>query len=565
MAEKAKAGVDKKTRIRDGRRTIARRLLDQVKQRLNDGSGVSDRQWGKESLKALQEKVDALQKLDNQILDLIGGLDSEDLDVLIQREIEESDRFRGELNQVVLRLEEVLNPNMHSSPAITGASSQNENPQPTNPAHNTKAKLPKLEVKRFNGRLQDWQEFWESFQSSIDGNDNLSAVDKFSYLKSLVQEPARSTIAGFALTAVNYEAAVQALKKRYGKDIAIQRAHVNDLLNMPPVYRDRDIRRLRRLFDECESHFRGLKALGVEENTYSTIVVPAIMQKLPESFRLTITRGEEFLTRSMERMLQAFLKELELREDHFYVMTSSKPSYSNRHDGKDNRARGATANVLFTKQENGNCAFCLGKHAHENCQRVKDPRKRKNILYEFARCFKCMKKGHRARDCKIDVLCNKCGQAGHHVSLCNVRNAQQVAPVAEFQFSPNGQDKTPIVTSPSSLHVGTGGRVALQTAGAVIRGVGEPYRVRVLFDARSHRSFITSKAVQRAQLASIRQEWLGISTFGQRSKDMRPRDVVEVKVSPTDGQKVIPIEAYVVPEISSIQNSHVELAKGEYP
>ena len=46
---------------------------------------------------------------------------------------------------------------------------------------------------------------------------------------------------------------------------------------------------------------------------------------------------------------------------------------------------------------------------------------------------------------------------------------------------------------------------------------------------------------------------------------MHLRDVVEVKVNPTDGQKVIPIEAYVVPEISSIQNSHVELEKGEYP
>ena len=159
MAEKAKASVDKKTRIRDGQRTTAKRLLDQVKQRLNDESGVSDRQWGKESLKALQEKVDALKKLDNQIQDLIGGLDSEDLDVLIEKEIEESDRFRRELNQVVLRLEEVLNPSMLSSPAITGASFQNENPQPTNPAHNTKAKLPKLEVKKFNGRLQDWQEF----------------------------------------------------------------------------------------------------------------------------------------------------------------------------------------------------------------------------------------------------------------------------------------------------------------------------------------------------------------------------------------------------------------------
>ncbi|XP_074611009.1 uncharacterized protein LOC141865576 [Acropora palmata] len=239
MAEKAKANIEKKTRIRQGQRNIAKRLLDQVKQRLRGGSGVSDRQWGKESLQALQEKIETLKKLDNQILDLIGGLESEDLDVLIEREIEESDRFRGELNQVVLRLEEVLNPSMHSAgPASTGASSQNENAQPANPVHNMKAKLPKLKVKRFNGRLQDWQEFWDSFQSSIDGNDNLSAVDKFSYLKSLVQEPARSTIAGFALTAVNYDAAVQALKKRYGKEIAIQRAHVNDLLNLSPVYTD---------------------------------------------------------------------------------------------------------------------------------------------------------------------------------------------------------------------------------------------------------------------------------------------------------------------------------------
>ena len=119
---------------------------------------MSNRQWGKESLKAVQEKVDALKKLDNQILDLIGGLDSEDLDVLIEREIEECDRFRGELNQVVLRLEEVLNPSMHSSPAITGASSLNENPQPTNPAHNTKGQIARLAgVLGFFSELYRWK------------------------------------------------------------------------------------------------------------------------------------------------------------------------------------------------------------------------------------------------------------------------------------------------------------------------------------------------------------------------------------------------------------------------
>ena len=170
----------------------------------------------------MKEKVEAFKRLENQIIDLIGGLESEDLDAQIEN---------------VLRLEEVLNPSVHPILATTpGAPSPNENGQPTNPAHSVKAKLPKPKVKRFNGRLQDWQEFWDSFQSSIDQNKNLSAVDKFSYLKSLVQEPARSTTAGFALTAVNYQVAVQALKKRYGKEIAIQRAQVNDLLHLSPVF-----------------------------------------------------------------------------------------------------------------------------------------------------------------------------------------------------------------------------------------------------------------------------------------------------------------------------------------
>ena len=135
----------------------------------------------------------------------------------------------------------------------------------------------------------------------------------------------------------------------------------------------------------------------------------------------------------------------------------------------------------------------------------------------------------------------------------------------EFQIPTEGNVNGPSTTSPSSLHVGTGGRVALETARAVVRGKGKPCGVRVLFDAGSHRSFITSRAAQRAQLAVIRQDWLGISTFGQRSRDTRLRDVVKIKVSPVGGQKGITMEAYVVPEISSIQNSHIELAKREYP
>ena len=133
-------------------------------------------------------------------------------------------------------------------------------------------------------------------------------------------EPARSTIAGFSLTSANYTATVEVLKKRYGKETAIQRAHVNDLLNLPHVFNDKDTPRLRKLYDSCETHFRGLRALSVNENTYSAVVVPAVLHKLPEAFRLTITWGTDFLSWSMEENLTAFLTELELREDHDHVV-----------------------------------------------------------------------------------------------------------------------------------------------------------------------------------------------------------------------------------------------------
>ena len=92
-------------------------------------------------------------------------------------------------------------------------------------------------MKKFSGKLGEWQEFWDSFESAIHLKDGLSKVDKFAYLRSLSLEPARSVIGGFPLTSANYESAIELLKKRYGKKIAIQRALVNEPLNARPVFK----------------------------------------------------------------------------------------------------------------------------------------------------------------------------------------------------------------------------------------------------------------------------------------------------------------------------------------
>ena len=64
-----------------------------------------------------------MRGLDNQIIELIGSLEGEDVEVRIEKEIEDSDQVRKELNEIVWRLEEILSsssvpqPNLRIKPA----------------------------------------------------------------------------------------------------------------------------------------------------------------------------------------------------------------------------------------------------------------------------------------------------------------------------------------------------------------------------------------------------------------------------------------------------------------
>ena len=78
-----------------------------------------------------------------------------------------------------------------------------------------------------------------------------------------------------------------------------------------------------------------------------------------------------------------------------------------------------------------------------------------------------MKRGHRARECRAKVTCSNCRQHSNHVSLCESKDKKLSPNVGEFEVLPEREDAKPSTFSPSTLHVGSGGRVALQTARAV--------------------------------------------------------------------------------------------------
>ena len=85
--------------------------------------------------------------------------------------------------------------------------------------------------------------------------------------------------------------------------------------------------------------------------------------------------------------------------------------------------------------------------------------------------------------------------------------------------------------------------------------------MRVLFDSGSHRSFITAKAVSKLDLRPVRRERLGIKAFGSSEAESAEREVVEISLGPLNGSNHVKIEAFVVNDIASIPNIHVEVVK----
>jgi len=77
-----------------------------------------------------------------------------------------------------------------------------------------KPKFPKLLLPKFSGDVTKFKSFWDSFDSAIHKNPDFSLIDKFNYLRALLDGPAATTI---QLSEANYTAAVELIQERFDK------------------------------------------------------------------------------------------------------------------------------------------------------------------------------------------------------------------------------------------------------------------------------------------------------------------------------------------------------------
>ena len=208
--------------------------------------------------KSYLSDVEKIQAQNDNILALLKGQELEN--ELFENLIQDSN-----YNRTLAKIDFYLN----KVPTVA-SSLENLNIPSSTQNHENKVKLPRLELSKFNGDTIEWKGFWDQFKSIVHENNNISAIEKFNYLCTLLEDSALSAISGLTLSAENYGQALAILQARYENDQVLIRAYMQKFAQISKIQNSNDIKRLRFLCDSVKTSVGNLKSLRLGSLWFTT-------------------------------------------------------------------------------------------------------------------------------------------------------------------------------------------------------------------------------------------------------------------------------------------------------
>ena len=226
------------------------------------------------------DRLTTLNKLYNEKLALVIKLDGEILEECdikdIGKDIKESEEIKPRVYETKNKIEQLfakkheVKTNNESPVSVSNEISTEavieHSSQETNPVSMAqlvpKTRLPKLSLPRFNGEITKFCTFWDSFQSAVDNNPNLTPIDKFNYLYSLLEGLGLHAIQGLTITEDKYKSAVEILHLPFGRTQQVIAAHMDELLKLSTCSGSK-ASSLRLIYGKVSVNVRGLEDVGV--------------------------------------------------------------------------------------------------------------------------------------------------------------------------------------------------------------------------------------------------------------------------------------------------------------
>ncbi|KAI5748402.1 hypothetical protein M8J77_025127 [Diaphorina citri] len=420
-------------------------------------------------------------------------------------------------------------------------------------ATNSYSHLPKIDLLRFSGKIEEYQGFWDNFQSLIDSRPDLDDNVKFHYLKNQLTGDAASLIAGIRITNENYAVAVQILKDEYGSPRLVNTKLFSEIQHMRA--RSGRTNDVHELYRQLEIKLKMLDNQGV--NVENEILSSTLFKKLPFKIQqdMVSQKKSDFISTQdirermrdelrSDRLLKAMNPELCYSPPHFPQKAHTPPE--NTYEPPQRYTTEALYSKTYVRSPND--------HYSDQCAKYATIPQRKERLKD--NCHICLKSDHFASECNADFPCYHCKKRrAHHRSLCD--KFSRTDNNWRDNDNSNVENKDEPCTSRvlSALSQVKKSVVFMQTACIQVysKALDKVLKIRALFDTASSHSYITSQLYEQLKLENKESGELNIFTFGSTSPDKLKVAQTEIDVL-YEGNKKKTLDVFVVPNIVGGRN-----------
>ncbi|XP_074654920.1 uncharacterized protein LOC141908655 [Tubulanus polymorphus] len=517
---------------------------EEVYQSLQSGStevGLAEVQDLVAIISSAVTKLNLIQELDQTILSLTP-------DENLQSSIAEADDFAFERIIEIQKYRFFIETfNNDTKPTTTTTH------QPIN-NKSRQVNLPNLHLPTFSGDLLQWIGFIDAFESAIHNDTGLDDIQKFQYLRAQLSGEAARCVEGLSLTNNNYVEAIELLKNRYGQTHKLINVYMKALWELPKPREN--VQQMKKFYDELEGYIRGLKSLGKTEESYGDLLIPVIFEKLPSGIKTQITRDHGDSAWNLTELKKALQKEIQAglagQAIQSVLISDSEDETTDTSLLIHHRKRNQTSRL--DRNYKIQCNYCKKDHKSRDCLIYNTLEKRMDIVKRENLCRNCLRKNHKAGDCRSRYSCSVCSDK-HHTSLCG-KKPQSAGHNDQNPRCDDRQMYIGVLNSQDSITVST--PVVLKTAVAEI--TDEKHQnsetVSILFDEGSTRTWITEETAVKLNLKPESSEILNLSIFGDTKSKQRKYDRVKLAIKTETGD--VPISALVKSNITTPMSNHIK-------
>ncbi|XP_076660838.1 uncharacterized protein LOC143364295, partial [Halictus rubicundus] len=273
------------------------------------------------------------------------------------------------------------------------SNNENTNESQTYPkAAQMNVKLPKIDLPKFNGRMEKWITFKDAFLTMIHSQSGLSNIQKLNYLKLSLTDKAETAISAFTICDENYEIAWNHLVEIYDNKRALVLRHAALLRDTPSMSNDSS-EAIRDLVNYMQLHIRSLQALGrtwedIANDLLISILVTRMGRDTRKNWEHTLSDTE------MPKLLDVFK----------YLHIASHQSRED--EPVPQSPKGNVPSRPVTRLQTAN----RGNHKTFQCKHFDKMNvdKRIEAVKNAKHCLNCLAPGHTAEQCNASKcrVCN---------------------------------------------------------------------------------------------------------------------------------------------------------------